>query len=232
MRRIAFIAAAAALPFTALLAQVTGPGPAAYPGTVTLYEYPGYLGRSVTISGATPDLATLGFANRARSARVLGEWQVCPLAIYQGSCQRLSGDSALISRSMIASLRPYADAQAAVGGTSSSGSGSSSSSSSSSGSSSSSSGSSGSGIVDLDALDADSGTEGQDVAFFARPSMGGTQVSAGSNDRSSGDAFCVRAGFSSSAYTSRARVQASGLIDLTARTRVRGFALRDVLCRR
>jgi hypothetical protein len=228
MRRIAFIAVATALPFTALLAQVTGPAPAGFPGTVTLYEYPGYLGRSVTISDATPDLATIGFANRARSARVRGDWQVCPLATYQGSCQRLTGDSALISRSLIASLRPFADTQSPVGGSSTSSSSSSSSSSNSSSSSSSGS----AGIVDLDALDADSGTEGQDVAFFARPSLGGTQVSAGSNDRMAGDAFCVRAGFASSAYTSRARVQGSGLIDLAARTRVRGFALRDVLCRR
>jgi beta/gamma crystallin len=218
------LAATAALPLSAVPAQVTSPGPTAYPGTLTLYELPGYFGRSVTVTSATPDLATRSFAKRAQSARVVGEWQVCPQAAYQGSCQVLNRNTPLLSRSAIASARPAADAVAATTtGTSTSTSTTTSTSSSSA---------TAAATVDLDALDADAGVEGQDVAFFARPSLGGSQVSAGANDRAAADAFCARAGFAASAYSARARVQASNLIDLTARTRVRAYPLRDVLCRR
>jgi hypothetical protein len=238
MRNILF-AALAAIPVTAAVPQVTSPGPTGYPGSVTLYEYPAYLGRSVTVTSATPDLAARGFVGRAQSARVVGDWQVCPQASYQGACQTLSASSRLLSRPAIVSLRPLADAQAAANGTSNSssnstsGSNSNSNSSSNSNSNSNSSSSSSSGsAVDLDSLDADAGTEGQDVGFFARPSLGGSQVSAGANDRAAGDAFCIRAGYASSAYASRARVAASNLIDLSTRARVRAYPLRDVLCRR
>jgi hypothetical protein len=223
MRRIV-VAFALALPLAALPAQVTSPGPTAYPGSVTLYEYPAYLGRSITVTAATPDLTVRAFARRARSARVFGEWQACPAATYQGACVILNRDQAVLNRNAIVSLRPAADIDAATGTTTGTSTSTSTSTSSSSSTSSS--------TVDLDALDPDAGVEGQDVAFFARPSLGGSQVSAGANDRAAGDAFCVRAGFASSAYASRARVQASNLLDLATRLKVRAYPLRDVLCRR
>ena len=205
-------AALAALPLSGAAAQ-TGTAP-----TLTLYEYPAYLGRSVTVTTATPDLATLTFARRARSARVAGgAWQVCPDTAYRGTCRTLSANAALLSASAIVSARPAAEATATPATTTTA---------------TTSTTATAAATVDLDALDVDAGVEGQDVAFFARPSLDGMQVSAGSNDLNSGTAFCKLAGFTSASHAGRARVQASNLLDVAARTRVRAFALRDVLCRR
>jgi len=205
MRTAFLLAFAAALPLAGASAQTTTSTTA----SITLYELPAYLGRSVTITSATTDLATLSFARRAQSARVRGEWEVCPQIAYQGTCRTLNANVPVLSRSAAVSLRPASATQqpgeVTLGAAAS---------------------------IDLESLDADDGTEGQDTAFFARPAFAGVQVSAGSNDRAAADLFCSRAGFGGSAYASRARVQASNLIDLSARVRVRGYALRDVLCRR
>ena len=208
--RLPLIMLAAVLPVAAS-AQVYGssePVP-----QIRLYASPLYFGRSITVTGAVPNLAAQTFSARAQSVRVVGEWEVCTGVNYTGTCRRLVADQPVLARATIVSLRPImamapAGTPAATTTTSAT------------------------ATVDLDALDVDAGVEGQDVAFFARPSLSGSQISAGSNDRTAGDAFCRQAGYASSLHASRARVQTSNLIDVTARTRVRAFALRDVLCRR
>jgi hypothetical protein len=70
MRILILAAAVSALPLSMTAAQTTTAP------SVTLYELPGFLGRSVTVTAATPDLATQSFARRAQSARVVGEWEV------------------------------------------------------------------------------------------------------------------------------------------------------------
>ncbi len=203
MTRALLLAAAAALSATAASAQTL---------TVTLFELPGYLGRSVTLSTDAPDLAA---QLRARSARVTGSWQFCPQASYAGTCRTVTANQPLLNPVPL-SIRTSASATATpatpAAGTTATASANAS--------------------VDLASLDAGGGTEGQDVTFFARPSLSGSEVSAGTNDLAAATAFCKLAGATSASAAGRARVQASNLIDATAATRVRGFALRDVVCRR
>lgn len=183
--------------------------------SVTLFELPLYAGRSVTVTTATPSLATQAFVRGAQSARVTGSWQFCPEANYAGTCRTVTTNQrALALLGAVGSLRTTADvaaastspAAAAVPATGA--------------------------AVNIADLDVDAGTEGQDTAYFPRPALARNEVSAGANDKIAADAFCKAAGFASSAYAARSRTQASGLIDLSSATRVRGFPLRDVLCRR
>lgn len=182
--------------------------------SITFYELPGYLGRSETVTAATKELAASSIARRAQSARVTGSWTVCPTANYAGACTTLTDDVpslVLAGLNKIVSLRPTGTSTpsaATAPGTATA------------------------PTVNLADLDADPGTEGQDTAFFARPAFGNVQVAAGTNDRVAADAFCKQAGYTSSLYAGRARAQASGIIDMTTSTKVRGFPLRDVLCRK
>lgn len=202
MRPLILAAAVAALPLSMAAAQ-TATAP-----SVTLYELPGFLGRSVVITATTPDLATQGFARRAQSARIVGEWEICGAASYGGGCQSYTtSNQPFLRRAAVASLRP-------VGATADDGFGVSDP------------------ATDLDQLDAGEGVSGQDVSFFARPTLGNIQVSAGTNDLAAARAFCERAGFSGAAYASRARAQVSNIVDAQRGTRLRAFPLRDVLCRR
>lgn len=203
MTRALLLAAAAALSATAASAQTP---------TVTLFELPGYLGRSVTLSADAPDLAA---QLRARSARVTGSWQFCPQASYAGTCRTVTANQPLLNPVPL-SIRTSASATATPATTAAGTTATASANAS----------------VDLASLDAGGGTEGQDVTFFARPSLSGSEVSAGTNDLAAATAFCKLAGATSASAAGRARVQASNLIDATAATRVRGFALRDVVCRR
>ena len=198
----ALLLAAAALSATAASAQTP---------TVTLFELPGYLGRSVTVSADAPDLAA---QLRARSARVTGSWQFCPQASYAGTCRTVTANQPLLNPVPL-SIRTSASATATPTTTASTTATASTSAS-----------------IDLSSLDVGGGTEGQDVTFFARPSLSGSEVSAGTNDLAAATVFCKLAGATSASAAGRARVQASNLIDATAATRVRGFALRDVVCRR
>lgn len=191
--------------------------------SLILYELPGYLGRSVTITGDTPDLAAQTFAKRAQSARVTGSWQICPSVKYEGSCRTLSSNAPLLSKAQVVSVRP----SPSPGSTSVTATPTPTPTPSASAT-----GSAAAATVDLDALDVGTGTDGQDVSFYARPSLSGSEISAGSNDLASATAFCKITGASTAAYAGRARTQTSNLVDVTAKTRVRGYALRDVVCRR
>lgn len=186
--------------------------------SMTLFELPGYLGRSVTITADTPDLAKEGFAKRAQSARVTGSWQVCPAVTFAGACQTLNGNMPILKKSQIVSVRPTPSATTSV--------------TPAAGSQSGATGTATAAALDLDALDVGAGTEGQDMFFYARPSLSGSEIAAGTNDMTAATAFCKLAGQSTASSASRTRVQASNLIDVASKTKVRGFALRDVLCRR
>ena len=190
------------------------------PGSITFYELPAYLGRSETVTAETKGLPASSIARRAQSARVIGSWTVCPTEDFAGTCTTLTTDVpslALVGlNKKIVSLRPTA-----AGTSASTGSASGTQTAPTT-----------AAAVNLAELDADAGVEGQDTAFFARPALGNVQVAAGTNDRTAADAFCRHAGYTSSLYASRARAQASGIIDITASAKVRGFPLRDVLCRK
>jgi len=192
-------------------------------GSITFYELPAYLGRSETVTTATNELAAASIARRAQSARVVGSWTVCPAANFAGTCTTLTGDVPSLALAgltkKIVSLRPAVEG--ATGASASPGSASGAQAAPST-----------AAAVNLTELDAVAGVEGQDTAFFARPAFGNMQVAAGTNDRTAADAFCRQAGYTSSLYASRARAQASGIIDMTTSTKVRGFPLRDVLCRK
>lgn len=216
--------------FAALLAST----PAfAQSSSITLYELPFFAGRSVTVTAATPDLNALSFARRAQSARVSGSWQVCPEAKYAGTCQTLTGDQRALAifglGGAISSVRTTADATKAAEDAAKPAT----TPAATAPATSTPAGTTGPVKIDLTTLDAGRGTIGQDVAFFATPKLSGSEVSAGANDKTAGDAFCKAAGYASSVHASRARVQASNLIDMAAATKgVRSYPLRDVLCSR
>lgn len=93
----------------------------AYPGygyggygnqTATLYELPGYQGRSVVINGSTTNLDNIGFNDRTRSVRLSGTWSLCEDADFRSRCVTLSGSVPDLARSGISglsSLQPVAD---------------------------------------------------------------------------------------------------------------------------
>lgn len=82
-------------------------------GSITLYNNRGYRGRSVTFDGPVPNLANLGFNDRADSVNVRGRWrtwQLCDDAGFRGRCVVVRGDvpdlraTGLAGR--VSSLRP------------------------------------------------------------------------------------------------------------------------------
>jgi Beta/Gamma crystallin len=182
---------------------------AAQQDSITLYEQPGYLGRSVTITDSTPNLATRQFADRARSARVVGSWTVCADANYAGACQEMNTGNVPFLHLMqldrtIASVRRTDENE-------------------------------GGGQYDdgQSQFDPGDGVDGQDVTFFTRPSYNGSDVAAGTgNTKPAADAFCREAGFTTSVYAGRTRAQSSNTVNAETGARARSFALRDVVCRK
>lgn len=189
--------------------------------TMTLYDLPGYLGRSVTVTTDTPDLATESFAKRAQSVRITGSWQVCPGVKFAGTCRTMTASMPYVKKSQIASIRPTPTTVATTTETPTSATAATPSAAGQT-----------AAAVDIEALDVGSGTDGQDVTFYARPSLGGTEVSAGTNDITAATAFCKLAGSTSASYAGKARFQTSNLVDIAAKSKVRAYALRDVVCKR
>jgi hypothetical protein len=83
----------------------------------TLYEFPNFQGRSVTIYRNNDNLADSNFNDLAQSGHFDGDWTVCSDANYRGNCQTLSGDVGNLNQyslgRTVSSLRqgadPYAD---------------------------------------------------------------------------------------------------------------------------
>lgn len=59
--------------------------------TITLFDLPGYQGRSITLDGDAPDLRWVQMNDMASSIRFDGgQWEVCVEPDFRGSCQVLS----------------------------------------------------------------------------------------------------------------------------------------------
>lgn len=210
----------------ALAACTAAPAFAQTTPSITFYELPAYLGKSVTVREPVANLVSTSIARRAQSARVTGDWTVCTAADYEGSCRQLTANTPALALTGLAkkvvSLRPTetGNEEYSAGTSTNAGTGTATTAT---------------GTISaarLADLDVGAGTEGQDTEYFARPQLATQQVSAGSSDRNSADAFCRLAGYASSAYSGRARVQTSNLLDAGTGATTRGYALRDVLCRR
>jgi hypothetical protein len=61
-------------------------------GRATLYEYPNFQGRSVTIDRAENNLDNQNFNDAAQSAHFDGYWTVCSNYDFRGRCEVMSGD--------------------------------------------------------------------------------------------------------------------------------------------
>lgn len=70
------------------------PGPdynSGYGQTATLYELPGFRGRSVVVTGSNDNLSNIDFNDRTGSVRLNGTWRLCEDAGYHSRCVTLSG---------------------------------------------------------------------------------------------------------------------------------------------
>ncbi|MGE5565910.1 MAG: beta/gamma crystallin-related protein [Parcubacteria group bacterium] len=89
------------------------PGYGGYGGygnqTATLYELPGFQGRSVVVNGSNGNLDNIGFNDRTRSVRLSGTWRLCEDADFRSRCETMSGSIPDLSRrgiSGLSSLQP------------------------------------------------------------------------------------------------------------------------------
>jgi hypothetical protein len=77
---------------------------------ITLCTQPDFGGRCETIDRAAPSLGRWEIADRARSARVRGRWQVCSEPDFRGQCRTLDRDVRNLERTglgrRISSVRP------------------------------------------------------------------------------------------------------------------------------
>ncbi|HZZ35288.1 MAG TPA: beta/gamma crystallin-related protein [Caulobacteraceae bacterium] len=58
----------------------------------TLYEYPNFQGRSITVDRGDNNLANDNFNDTAQSGHFDGDWTVCTDSDLRGQCQRVAGD--------------------------------------------------------------------------------------------------------------------------------------------
>jgi hypothetical protein len=83
-----------------------------YGQTATLYELPGFRGRSIVVNGSTNNLANLDFNDRTGSLRLNGAWRLCEDADFRSRCITLSGaipDLRARGISGLSSLQPTND---------------------------------------------------------------------------------------------------------------------------
>jgi hypothetical protein len=69
----------------AAVAQPAGP-------RATLYEYPNFQGRSVTVYRYSPNLDDSDFNDTAQSGHFDGDWTICTDSNLRGQCTRVAGD--------------------------------------------------------------------------------------------------------------------------------------------
>jgi len=77
--------------------------------TATLYELPGFQGRSVVVNGSTTNLDNIGFNDRTRSVRLSGTWRLCEDSDFRSRCETMSGAIPDLGRrgiSGLSSLQP------------------------------------------------------------------------------------------------------------------------------
>lgn len=218
MRRwMVMAAAAAAVAGLATSAEAQPYGGRGGSPSVTLYEFPGYQGRQVTLQGAVSNLPRQ-YNDMAQSARFQGRWRICSDSDFRGQCQDVRGDvenlNAMGMGSKISSLQAYFDGGRAGGGPGGGPGGGGWGGGSSGGGW----GGGGQGRP----------MEGARTVLFPYPRMNGYDIAAGGN---SANAFCRSNGLNGAAWydsSERAREALDGDGRYTGETSV----LRDVLCRK
>jgi hypothetical protein len=178
--------------------------------SATLYERPEFGGRSVTITGDVSNLSNYGFNDRAHSLRLEGRWRLCEHSGFEGRCVELTGDvpdlNVMGLAERITSLEPIGrggPGPGPVGG-----------------------GWGGGGWGPGGGRPDNRGVEGETTVFFARPTVRGIDLAAGSNGANT---FCRRQGLGSAVFydSSQRAPRALGPEgEMTGRSPV----LRDVLC--
>jgi len=175
----------------------------------TLYEFPDFQGRSVTVRGRMENLSDLGFNDRAQSVRVEGAWKLCEDAKFRSRCEVVNGSvrdlnvyqmsrraSSIESLSNLGEDRPapgWDDRYRPPVGPSS------------------------------------AGVEGRTATFFPRPQMAGSDVAA--IGRTPADDFCKRSGYGAAVYFDISE-RSRRAVDVNGRPVGDTPVLRDVLCRR
>lgn len=177
-----------------------GRGPSA-----TLYERPNFEGRQVTISGEVANLSNYGFNDRAHSLRLQGRWRLCEHSDFGGRCVELTGDvpelNTMALAERITSLEPIAG---------------------------------GGGWPDRPGPGGGGygrgqrGVEGHNAVFFARPTVRGLDVAAGSNGA---NVFCREQGLGGALYFDSSQ-RAGRAIGPEGQVTGPSPVLRDLLCRR
>lgn len=175
---------------------------------ITLYELPGFQGRSITITESTPDLGRWRFNDQAQSARVQGRWRVCEHGDFRGRCQEIGGDvpdlTAYSLSGQISSLEPAFRPDRGYGDGRGPGPG-----------------------YPPPGRDA-RGVEGARTVFFPRPSVGGLDVAAG--DRGA-NVYCRRQGLGDAVWYDSSE-RAPQAIGPDGEVIGRSTVLRDLLCRK
>jgi hypothetical protein len=100
--KFALVAAAGLSAMTFAVAHAAPPAAtttAAATPAVVVYDEPNFKGRSVTITGATPDLTSVNFDNRVASFTITGggDWVLCESRNYTGRCIRVQGQAGDLS---------------------------------------------------------------------------------------------------------------------------------------
>lgn len=67
-------------------------GPGRGPARLVLFEFPNFQGRRVEVYDNNSNLTSIGFNDRAMSARAFGGWTVCEDKDYRSRCERIDGD--------------------------------------------------------------------------------------------------------------------------------------------
>jgi hypothetical protein len=201
--------AAAALAGGAEAQPRGGRGPSA-----TLFEGPNFTGRSVTVVGDVSNLSNYGFNDRAQSLRLEGRWRLCEHSGFEGRCVEQAGEipelNTMALAERITSLAPVGRGGGGGGrpdyddGRPGGGWGS------------------GGGRPDS------RGAEGETSVFFARPTVRGVDLAAGSNGA---NRFCQRQGLGPAVYFDSS-VRAPRALGPDGEMVGRSTVLRDVLCRK
>lgn len=180
-----------------------GRGPSA-----TLYDGDNFSGRQVTVSGSVPNLSNYNFNDRAHSLRLQGRWRLCEHSDFGGRCVELSGDvpelNTMALAERITSLEPVG-----FGG--------------------------GGGFDPRPGPGPGGGwgrgapgVEGTRNVFFARPTVRGVEVAAGSNGANS---FCRAQGLGGAVYYESSG-RAGQAIGPNGEFVGPSSTLRDLLCRK
>lgn len=208
MKRLGVLAAAAlALAGGLTAAQAQDRGRRGGQPVVTLYEQPGFQGRSISFYADAPNLADQNFNDRARSARILGSWRLCEDKNFRSRCEPFADDVADLGDydfdAVISSLQLVGGRPDQMGGPE--------------------------WRPGYQNTGPSPGVEGRSVVFFARPSINGFDLAAAG--RASADGFCRAAGLGPAVHFDESE-RGRRAIGLNGEEQRNVRVLRDVLCRR